>query len=154
MCSLLFVELVVYISLDVWPYATYYLEPLDPIFEPIAWIRILLLLISGLIVPLVMPRPFRPLTPGAKSNIEDTISLLSLYTFSYLDHFVFYANRVGNVTPNDMPEIADAEKIESINKRANYILNPIGRKRHVMLTTLIIWSTSLSSCIRKILGLN
>lgn len=139
--TLMFAELVVYGALDVWPYATYYLEPIDPGSDPTTWVRIAMLVLSGLVIPLVMPRPFRPLTPGAKPSAEDTVSLLSLYSFAFLDNLVFRANRVGNVTPDDMPELVETDMIEHISKRASSILDSEGNKnRHVMLSTAIIWS--------------
>ena len=103
-----------------------------------------MLILSGLVIPLVMPRPFRPSTPGAKSSIEDTASLLSFYTFSFLDYIIFYANKVGNVTPDDMPELIETDKIEHVSKRALPILEA-GRKkkRHVALSVAMIWSESL-----------
>lgn len=137
----MFVEFVVYCILDIWPYATYYLEPVDSSSDPVTWVRIAMLAFSGLVIPLVMPRPFRPMRPGAKPGIEDTVSLLSLYSFSFLDNLVFYANKVGDVTPDDMPELVETDEIEHISKRARSILDPVGNKnRHVMLSTAIIWS--------------
>lgn len=143
----MFTELIVYCYLDIWPYATYYLEPMDSGSNPVTWVRITMLALSGLVIPLIMPRPFRPMTPGAKPGIEDTVSLLTLYTFSFLDYLIIHANKVGNVKPDDMPELVETDKIEYVSKRALSILDPVGtKKRHVMLSTVIIWSKSSRRC--------
>lgn len=137
------VELVVYTLLDIWPYATYYMEPLNS-FDAVTASRVTMLALSGLVIPLVMPRPFRPSTPDAKPSIEDTASILSFYTFSFLDHTVFLANRVGNITPDDMPELMEKDKIEHVGERALPILGE-GRKkkRHVALSVAMIHSELL-----------
>lgn len=137
------VELVVYTLLDIWPYATYYMEPLNS-FDAVTAVRVTMLALSGLVIPLVMPRPFRPSTPDAKPSIEDTASILSFYTFSFLDHIVFLANKAGNITPDDMPELMEKDKIEHVGKRALPILGE-GRKkkRHVALSVAMIYSELL-----------
>ena len=60
---LLLSAVVVYAYLDAWPYATEYLEPLDP-DEPATWARFGLLVFAGAVLPMIMPRPFRPKKAG------------------------------------------------------------------------------------------
>lgn len=61
---LLFADFLVYIYLDVWPYATQSPHRFHSPSDPATWIRIVLLTLSAVVIPLAMPRPFRPLTPG------------------------------------------------------------------------------------------
>lgn len=146
---LVFAELVVYCILDVWPYATYSLKPMDSGSDPATWVRITALALSGLLIPLVMPRPFRPRTPGQKPGIEDTVSLLSLYSFAFLDGLVIHANKVGDVTLDDLPELVESDKAEYLGKRASFILDRTRNKNgHVMLSTAIIWSKCLNDMRR------
>ena len=46
----MFAELAVYGTLDIWPYATYYLEPMSPGSDPVTWVRIAMLVLSGLVI--------------------------------------------------------------------------------------------------------
>jgi hypothetical protein len=72
-----------------------------------------------------MPRPFPPLSSvNVKPSDKDTASLLSTYTFTFLDPIVYHANRVGNVIPDDMPGFSVSEKIEILSKRAFKSLDP------------------------------
>ena len=138
---LLFVEFVVYCVLDIWPYATYFSSPADPSSDPVTWVRVALLALSTFIIPLMTPNPYRPSTPGAKPSEEDTASLLSAYSFSFLDKVVFYANRVGNVTPEDMPEVTESDRIETLSKRAFKSLDPVQNgKRNVIWGAAWVWS--------------
>ncbi|KAI5122641.1 hypothetical protein M0805_008725 [Coniferiporia weirii] len=137
---LLFTDFVVYLILDVWPYATMTPTPFDPASDPTTWARLVLLALGGLVVPLIMPRPFRALTPGAQPSLEDTASLLSRYTYSFLDDIVFYAFRVPDITIKDMPQMPERKKISVLSKSAFAALDPtrVG-KRHVIWGVFRIW---------------
>lgn len=76
---LLFAEFMIYSFLDVWPYATLSPHPFDPASDPVTWTRIVLLALSAVVIPLVMPRPFRPLTPG----VNETVSTSSIFFHSF-----------------------------------------------------------------------
>jgi hypothetical protein len=122
------VEFVVYFILGVWLYATYFAQPFDPPSDVTTWVRFALLTLTGLVVPLVMSRPFHPSAlDDVRPSDENTASLLSAYTFTFLDPIVYHANRVGNVTPDDMPEISESEKIEILSKRVFKSLEPVQR---------------------------
>lgn len=60
----LVVALVTYVYLDAWPFATEVLEPFDPADDPVTWVRLGLLGFAGGVIPLIMPRPFRPTSVG------------------------------------------------------------------------------------------
>lgn len=137
---LLFSEFLIYFVLDVWPYATLKQSPLDSASDPATWARIALLTLGGAIIPLIMPRPFRALTTGAQPSLEHTSSLLSRYTYSFLDRIVFYAYRVPDVTVADMPEVPEEHKIKVLSERALAILDPVKNgKRHLIWGVMRIW---------------
>ena len=139
----MFTTLVVYLFLDVWPYATYSTEPLDPGSDATTWVRIVLLALSGLAIPLVAPRPFRASTPDAKPSEEDTASLLSAYTFTFLDGMVYRANRIGNVKLDDMPEVPEHRQIDTLEKRTFRFLDPVvNGKKNVIWASARVWSQS------------
>lgn len=140
---ILFAEFVVCFIVDVWPYATYYLQPVHSGMDQTTRARMALLTFSAVIIPLVTPRPFRTLTLNAKPSEEDTASLLSFYTFSFLDKIVFRANRVGNVTLQDMPEVPVRDRIEALSERTCKALDPVqSGRRDVMYGAFLVWSES------------
>lgn len=139
---LLFADIAVYFILDVWPFVTISPVPFDPSTEPATWARIAFLSLSAIIIPLVMPRPFRPLTPGAEPSVEETASLFSRYTYSYLDAIVLYAYRAPDVTVKDMPEVPARGKIGALGQRALALLDPVKTgKRHFLWNVLRVWGT-------------
>jgi hypothetical protein len=136
----LLVDFLVYFVLDIFPYATYFSKPYDQTSDPMTWVRLGFLSLSAVVIPLTVPRPFRPSTVDTKPSEEDTASLLSAYTFSFLDPIIFLANRVGNVTPEDMPEIPEQEKVEILSNKAFKHLDPVhAGKRNVVWGLLRVW---------------
>ncbi|THH03934.1 hypothetical protein EW145_g5889 [Phellinidium pouzarii] len=91
---LLLSEFVAYLILDVWPYATLNQAPFDSSADPITWARIALLAFGGVVILLIMPRPFRALTQGVQPSLLYTSSLFSRYTYSFLDRIVFTPSRI------------------------------------------------------------
>ncbi|KAH8113755.1 P-loop containing nucleoside triphosphate hydrolase protein [Phellopilus nigrolimitatus] len=139
---LLLVEFIVYFVLDAWPYATLNSMPFDSASDPVTWARLSLLAFASVIVPLIMPRPFRPLTPEDEPSQEDTVSLLSRYTYSYLDKIVFYAYRVPDITVADMPRLPARERIEALGQRALEAMDPMDSQvgnRHVLWGVAKLW---------------
>ncbi|KAI5122631.1 hypothetical protein M0805_008718 [Coniferiporia weirii] len=137
---LLFAEFAVYFILDGWPYATLTPSPFDPASDPVTWTRLVLLALSGVVVPLIMPRPFRALTPGAQPSLEDTASLISRYTYSFLDGVVFHTFRNPDITIADMPHMPERVKINELSKKAFAALDPaVVGKRHVIWGVFRVW---------------
>ena len=87
---LLLADFSVYSFLDVWPYATQTPHPFDPASDPVTWWRVALLTTSAVVIPLIMPRPFRPLTPEVRPS----------------SHFRFYIQlllmRFSSIRPNQL----------------------------------------------------
>lgn len=137
---LLFSEFVVFFVLDVWPYATLYLEPFDPLSNPLTWVRLSLITLGGLVIPLVMPRPFRATAVNDRPSAQKTASLLSRYSYSYLDPIVYHAFRVPDIKIEDMPQIPGEGRIEVLAKRALDALDPVKvGKRHMFWGTWETW---------------
>ena len=55
----LLVEFLVYFIHDLWPYMVIPSGPYHPREESIAWLRIVLIALCGIIIPMSMPRPDR-----------------------------------------------------------------------------------------------
>ncbi|KAL5499199.1 hypothetical protein ACEPAH_1717 [Sanghuangporus vaninii] len=140
LAMLFFLNFMVYFILDIWPYAMVSPSPFDPASEASTWIRVSLLTLGGMVIPLVMPRPFRPTMPDEEPSAVETCSLLSRYLYSYLDQIVFYAFRVPDITVKDMPELPGPGRIEVLGKRALSALDPVEvGKRHIVWGIFRIW---------------
>ncbi|TDL20540.1 P-loop containing nucleoside triphosphate hydrolase protein [Rickenella mellea] len=130
---LLLGALLVYAYLDVWPLAsTDHSDPEIP-RDWLIWMRIGLLTLSGAVIPLISPRPFRPQHPDDLPNPEYTCSLLSNLTCSYLDSVIFYAYRVSDITMKDLPPLPRKESAKYIDDKNASKIDPVlvGTKRHV-----------------------
>ena len=53
----------VYVYRDLWPLATFTLEPLDAAEGALLWAKISVLTLSAVIIPLVVPRQYVPVDP-------------------------------------------------------------------------------------------
>lgn len=138
---LLFVDFGVYFFLDAWPYATIHGRPYDDPSAAMTWSGFLLLFVSGVLIPLVMPRPYRPLQLGVRTFttcswtkdliytqhapvLKDVVSILSRATFSYLDKIIFYAWRVPDISIKDLPEQLYDLGADTLSKR-NFKVSPL-----------------------------
>lgn len=137
---LFFLNFLVYFVLDIWPYRMINPAPLDPPSEASTWVRVSLLTLGGLLIPLTMPRPFRPTTPDDEPSARETCCLLSRYLYSYVDQVVFHAYRAPDITVKDMPRLPGSARIEMLGKRALAALDPVEvGKRHIVWGILRIW---------------
>ena len=59
-----------YVYRDVWPLATFTLTPEDSGEGWILWARVTLLTLSGVLVPLCIPRAYVPIDPEVRPNSE------------------------------------------------------------------------------------
>ena len=137
---ILFSEFVVYFILDVWPYAKINSVPSESLSDPLTLTRLSLITLNGVIIPLVMPRPFRASAVDDQPSAQKTASLLSRYSYSYLDPIVLHAFRVPDITVSDMPQIPGEGRIEALVKRAWNTLDPVTvGKRHIFGGILRTW---------------
>ena len=60
---LLLLTLGVYVYRDIWPLATYFLQPEDRAEGNILWIKISLLAVTAIIIPLFIPNAYIPADP-------------------------------------------------------------------------------------------
>lgn len=61
--SLLFVSFGVYSYRDVFPLVTFTLSPMDKAEGLILWGKVALLTLSGVVIPLLIPRQYSPVDP-------------------------------------------------------------------------------------------
>ncbi|KAI0725238.1 hypothetical protein C8Q72DRAFT_853404 [Fomitopsis betulina] len=123
---------------DLWPLATFTLQPLDSAEGALLWARITLLTIGGVIVPITSPAryvPFDPQNPWPNPPPEQTASILSLLLYSWLDPTVMLASRVQHLTIDMLPPLADYDDAQNLMQRSMHELDPFQHKhkdRHLM----------------------
>lgn len=67
---LLFLLWSVYMYRDVWPLATVNLVPADKAEGPLLWAKLALLSVTGVIVPVVIPKKYTPLDPKVSGTFN------------------------------------------------------------------------------------
>ena len=67
----LFIALAVYVYRDIWPLATYTENPVDGSEGALLWTKLIVLFITAVIIPLVVPRQYVPVDP--KVNTASTM---------------------------------------------------------------------------------
>ncbi|GJJ15091.1 hypothetical protein Clacol_009366 [Clathrus columnatus] len=135
----------VYAYRDIYPLFTYPLDPKDGSQGHILWLRVALILFSGIFIPLFMPRqykPLDPLDPQKDINPEQVASLASFITWSYLDPLVWKAARSSILDYEDLPPIADYDKAEYIVPRSEKIIKRF-QKRHIFWGIMTIFSKEM-----------
>ncbi|KAJ3772853.1 hypothetical protein FB446DRAFT_788322 [Lentinula raphanica] len=113
--SVLLAAFCVYLYRDVYPLITFTLKPKDLSEGGILWAKIIDLAIISAVIPLVVPRPYVPADPrnhSPKPNPEQTASILSLFTYAFVDRLVFAAYRVSHLDFSQLPSLNDRDSAE------------------------------------------
>ncbi|PPQ71821.1 hypothetical protein CVT26_007735 [Gymnopilus dilepis] len=114
----------VYIYRDIWPLATYTLEPADQEEGNVLWVKIALVFIIAAVIPAFRPRPYKPVDPKNPMpviNPEITASWMSRFTYSYLNPLIALGNRVPHVHHDQLPPLADVDSADFLRKRAFHV---------------------------------
>jgi hypothetical protein len=125
--SVLFVLFIVYSIRDIWPLATFTLSPKDTHEGWLLWARYAALALSGVVLPLTVPRRYIPVDPHSTSNnptAEQTASWLSLLLYSFLDPLVFRSNSSTQLTEEEIPPLSDTDAAPVLVAHAYPILDP------------------------------
>ncbi|KAH9829684.1 uncharacterized protein C8Q71DRAFT_887948 [Rhodofomes roseus] len=135
---ILVLEWAAYAYRDLWPLATFTLEPIDLDEGALLWTRLALLTLSAVFVPLLIPRlyiPFDPENPWPDPHPEQTSSILSLWLYIWLDPTIRLASRVEHLTIDMLPPLADYDEAHNLMKSSVDELDPFRVKtkgRHLM----------------------
>ncbi|KII86381.1 hypothetical protein PLICRDRAFT_56093 [Plicaturopsis crispa FD-325 SS-3] len=107
----LLVAWAVLIYRNLWPLATYTLTPLDRSEGWILWVKAIVLSAISIVIPLVSPRRYVPfdLFDPREPSPEQTCSVLSLVTYSFLDPLLALASRVPHVPHSQLPPLSDKD---------------------------------------------
>ncbi|KAG8899583.1 hypothetical protein FRC01_010451, partial [Tulasnella sp. 417] len=123
--TLLFVAWSIFAYRDLYPLVTYTMHPVDA-DGWVTWVRVGLLTLVGLVLPLVVPRRFVPVNPKnpLPPNPEQTASILSFITWSFLDPVVLEASRVSHLPYDSLPVLADYDHAEHLMTKGAPTLDP------------------------------
>ncbi|KAH7337951.1 P-loop containing nucleoside triphosphate hydrolase protein [Rhizoctonia solani] len=103
----------------------------------LTWLHVGLLGFVAVVVPLCIPRLYIPLDPKNPTthNPEQTASLISLITCTYLDPVIFASYRASKLEYDELPPLADYDHAAALRQRRLGALDPMqserNRKRHV-----------------------
>ncbi|KAJ7049448.1 hypothetical protein C8F01DRAFT_1352344 [Mycena amicta] len=134
----------VYFYRDVFPLATYTLDPMDRWEGRLLWPKIFTLFVTSGIIPLMMPRKYVPLDPQNPMpvpNAEQTASILSSVSYSFLDPIVKLAYRIPHLPFNRLPPLPDYDASNVLKARAFSHVDAFasGKRRHVLFGLLRIF---------------
>ncbi|KAH6916807.1 ATP-binding cassette transporter [Coprinopsis sp. MPI-PUGE-AT-0042] len=126
----------VYIYRDIYPLITFDRVPADKAEGLILWAKVGAIFFSAVAIPLAIPRryvPADPADPMPEPNPEQTASLFSVITFSFLDPIVKLANRVPVLTADLLPPLSDSDRAKVLKARAFPHIDAFvtERKRHI-----------------------
>ncbi|KAL1726027.1 P-loop containing nucleoside triphosphate hydrolase protein [Schizophyllum commune] len=131
--GVLLATFVVYAARDLAPLARYGGQASDG-NGPLLWITISLLFATGILVPLVTPGKHVPVNTENPSPAtpEQTASVFSFWTFTYLDLIISLAQR-RSITLEDLPPISDKDDAGYLKVRTFEDLDMLDgkRKRHI-----------------------
>ncbi|KZV63334.1 P-loop containing nucleoside triphosphate hydrolase protein [Peniophora sp. CONT] len=139
---------------DIWPLMTYTLRPLDAREGTLLWIKITLIALAGIIIPLTVPRQYIPLdreNPSDEPNPEQTCSLLSLLTYSFLDKPIYTAYKYPQLATETLPAIADYDRTAHLVNRSFKHLDVFSgaRRQHMFFALMRVfrWEYVVLSCM-------
>ncbi|KAF8965967.1 ABC transporter type 1, transmembrane domain-containing protein [Flammula alnicola] len=109
----------VYAYRDLWPLGTYTKQPADIAEGNILFVKIGVLAFTAVVIPLFIPRryvPVDPKNPMPEPNPEQTASIFSLMTYTFLDSVIFLGYKVPHLRFDQLPPLADydAAKYQTI----------------------------------------
>ncbi|KAJ6594300.1 hypothetical protein B0H19DRAFT_1094896 [Mycena capillaripes] len=128
----------VYFYRDVFPLATFPLVPMDLSEGPLLWAKIVILFIVSSVIPVAIPRQYKPVDPKnpmPTPNPEQTASILSSVMYSFLDPIIFLGYRTPHLEVDQLPPLSDYDYAETLKTKAFRHLE--GKPRHIFFG--LIW---------------
>ncbi|OCH88609.1 P-loop containing nucleoside triphosphate hydrolase protein [Obba rivulosa] len=121
---------------DLWPLATFTLSPMDAAEGNILWAKVSILTFATLVIPLCAPRryiPVDPKDPTSEPSAEQTASLVSLVTYTWLDQIILKASQMSHLPSDQFLPLADYDRARYLTERALPHVDPlvVTRKRHI-----------------------
>ncbi|SJL07707.1 uncharacterized protein ARMOST_11057 [Armillaria ostoyae] len=111
----------VYVYRDIAPLATFTNIPRDISEGWVLWAKIAVLLFTGTVIPLSVPREYTPVDPNDPFPIphpEQTAPLISLFLYFWMDPVVKAAYRVSHLPYDQLPPLADYDANKTLKARS------------------------------------
>ncbi len=111
----------VYVYRDIAPLATFTNIPRDISEGWVLWAKIAVLLFTGTVIPLSVPREYTPVDPNDPFPIphpEQTAPLISLFLYFWMDPVVKAAYRVSHLPYDQLPPLADYDANKTLKSRS------------------------------------
>ncbi|PBK89786.1 P-loop containing nucleoside triphosphate hydrolase protein [Armillaria gallica] len=119
--AVLVVTTCVYVYRDIAPLATFTNIPRDISEGWVLWAKIAVLLFTGTVIPLSVPREYTPVDPNDPFPIphpEQTAPLISLFLYFWMDPVVKAAYRVSHLPYDQLPPLADYDANKTLKARS------------------------------------
>ncbi|KAI0746563.1 P-loop containing nucleoside triphosphate hydrolase protein [Daedaleopsis nitida] len=134
----------VYMYRDVWPLATIDLVPVDINEGSLLWVKVGLLTLASVVIPVFVPRKYIPVDPKdpLEPNPEQTVSLGSLLTYTFIAPIVWLAYRIPHLPFDQFPPLADYDRLKNMSGYSFPRLDPLLTKsrRHLGLKLIrVFW---------------
>ncbi|QRW21003.1 hypothetical protein RhiXN_05992 [Rhizoctonia solani] len=139
--SHLVVLLLVAFGVQAWnylvPFALSNKDPNKLLYGWPIWTHISLLGLAAVVIPLCVPRLYIPLDPKNPSppNPEQTASLISLMTYTYLNPIIFAAYRAPKLEYDQLPPLADYDHAAVLRQRGLDAIDPMNTERNKINTS-------------------
>jgi hypothetical protein len=157
----------VYLYRDIYPLITFDRVPADEAEGAILLAKFGTLFVSAIAIPLAMPRRYVPADPAVSGfswlwkwgfsddifqdpmpapNPEQTASLFSVLTFTFLDPIVKLANKIPILTADLLPPLSDYDRSKVLKARAFPVRTRLSRSssHSLRLTLKLIISSTLT----------
>ncbi|KAM5539772.1 hypothetical protein V8D89_006585 [Ganoderma adspersum] len=119
-----------YMYRDVYPLVTLNKTPVDTAEGPIFYAKFALLTIAAVLVPVFVPRKYAPANPKEvfEPNPEQTASLGSLHSFTFLGPIIWTAWKLPHFTYDMLPPLADYDHLRNLVGQSFPLLDPTQNK--------------------------
>ncbi|EJU03263.1 P-loop containing nucleoside triphosphate hydrolase protein [Dacryopinax primogenitus] len=120
----------VFVYRNVYPLVFLNGEPIDNHTPWLMYTRGILVTITGLVIPGLIPHEYVPVDPEHPSpepNPEQTASLWSFITFTFMEPIVMIAYRNSDLPYDSLPPLADYDRSAHLEKSSIVALDPITR---------------------------
>ncbi|PCH33304.1 hypothetical protein WOLCODRAFT_135046 [Wolfiporia cocos MD-104 SS10] len=135
----------VYVYRDIWPLATFTLQPADAAERSLLWAKLAVLTCAAVVVPLFVPRQYTPADPNNpwEPIPEQTASLISMMLYAWLDRTVYEAYQIPHLPVEKLPGLADYDSAKHLVKRGFKHLDPfeVKKERHLFWGLMRVFRT-------------
>ncbi|KAH7907307.1 P-loop containing nucleoside triphosphate hydrolase protein [Hygrophoropsis aurantiaca] len=142
--TLLLATFAVFVLRDLFPLATFTMQPEDIGEGWLLWAKIAILALISVVLPLITPRqyvPFDPADPAKSPHPEQTSSWISMLLYIWEDPIVYLAYKSPHLSHEQLPPMADQDYSKNLVKMSFVHLDPFSgsKKRHLFFGLLKLY---------------